>query len=440
MFGYYLHLALRSLRRNKVLTALMVLAIAVGIGASMTTLTVMSLLSGDPLPGKSGRIFYPQVDARPAGKVAGDEPLDMLDYRSAMDLWRAGRGTRQTLIAGSPVKVGVARSTQPPLMRDLLSTTADFFPMFDVPFAYGRPWSSADDGNRARVVVISSRLNDRLFGGGNSVGKTLLVRGTGLRIVGVLAPWRPSPRFYDVRGGRFSGGQTAWFYGPPEDVLMPFGTSLEVNDGHFRQFTCWSMPEVAGHLVDSSCAWVGLWVQLDTPAAAADYRDFLAHYAAEQKALGRFATRRVRMMDLMQWLDFNRVVPSDVTLQTWLAFAFLLICLFNTTGLLLAKFMRRSGEIGVRRAIGATRGDVFMQCLVEAGVVGLIGGIGGFVLTQLGLWLVRRQPVEYADMAHMDAGMFLVTFVLAITSSLVAGAIPALRASRVTPALQLKTL
>ena len=53
MFGYYLDLALRSLKRNRVLTVLMVLAIAVGIGACMTTLTVVHLLSGDPLPGKS---------------------------------------------------------------------------------------------------------------------------------------------------------------------------------------------------------------------------------------------------------------------------------------------------------------------------------------------------------------------------------------------------
>ena len=47
MFGYYLDLALRSFRRNKVLTALMVLAIAVGVGASMTTLTVLHVLSAE---------------------------------------------------------------------------------------------------------------------------------------------------------------------------------------------------------------------------------------------------------------------------------------------------------------------------------------------------------------------------------------------------------
>ena len=50
MFGYYVDLALRSLKRNKVLTALMIVAIALGIGASMTTLTVLHVLSGDPLP------------------------------------------------------------------------------------------------------------------------------------------------------------------------------------------------------------------------------------------------------------------------------------------------------------------------------------------------------------------------------------------------------
>ena len=64
MLSYYLDLALRSLRRNKVLTTLMVLALALGIGASITTLTVLRLLSGDPLPQKSAQLFYPQIDPR----------------------------------------------------------------------------------------------------------------------------------------------------------------------------------------------------------------------------------------------------------------------------------------------------------------------------------------------------------------------------------------
>ena len=71
MFGYYFSLALRSFKRNKALTFLMVLAIALGIGASMTTLTVFYVLSGDPIPQKSDKLFYPRIDPRsPASRGA----------------------------------------------------------------------------------------------------------------------------------------------------------------------------------------------------------------------------------------------------------------------------------------------------------------------------------------------------------------------------------
>src|SRR3546814_12395126 len=109
------------------------------------------------------------------------------------------------------------------------------------------------------------------------------------------------------------------------------------------------MPETPGRLQNSPCVWIGLWAQLDDQEAVAGYRRFLDDYAAQQKAMGRFAsTSNVRLRTLMQWLDYNHVVPADVRVQTWLAFSFLAICLFNTIGLLLAKFLRRSGEIGVR--------------------------------------------------------------------------------------------
>ena len=438
VFGYYLDLALRSLKRNRVLTALMVLAIAVGIGASMTTLTVMHLLSGDPLPGRSQHLFYPQVD--PSSSPEQKQPFDMMDYRSAVDLWNAHRADRQALVAHATLKLRAPETGQPPLMAQTLATTGDFFPMFNVPFQYGNGWSAADDAKNARVAVISDDLNRKLFGGVDSVGRTLRLQDGDVRIVGVLVPWRPSPVFYDVAGGRFSNGDTASFYSKPEDVYLPFGTGQDINANNFDKFTCWGTDDDK-HQQTSSCVWVTLWVELDGAAKARGYADFLASYAAQQKALGRFVhADDTRLMGLMQWLDFNHVVPSDVRLQVWLAFAFLAICLFNTVGLLLAKFLRRSGEIGVRRALGATRRAVFAQCLVEAGMIGLLGGIGGWLLTMLGLWLIRRQPVEYADLAHLDVAMFLATFVLAVAVSLLAGALPALRASRIAPALQLKTL
>jgi putative ABC transport system permease protein len=441
VFGYYLELAIRSLKRNRLLTVLMVLAIAIGIGASMTTLTVMHLLSGDPLPSKSAHLYFPQVDPTPSDWYNKRHPLPEMDYRSAVDLWSAQRAGRQALVVQSPVKVSASGVNRPPLMLSMQVTTADFFPMFDVPFQYGTAWTPADDKDRAHVAVISADLNDKLFGGKDSVGKTLRIRDSDVRIVGVLAPWRPYPLFYDPSGSITGNMASMGYYGKPEDVFMPFFAALDVNAGNFFQYTCWGGgAAVPGHLENSPCLWVSLWVELDGAAKASAYRAFLANYAQQQKTLGRFANTDTRMLDLMGWLDHEQVVPSNVKLQTWLAFAFLAICLFNMVGLLLAKFLRRAGEIGVRRALGASRRSVFAQCLTEAGLVGLIGGAGGWLLTLVGLWLVRRQQTPYSDLVHMDVSMFVVTFVLAVVVSLIAGALPALRASRIAPALQLKTL
>jgi putative ABC transport system permease protein len=63
LFGYYFDLALRGLRRNPVLTGLMITAIGVGIGASMTTLCVFRAISGNPIPDKSAQLFLVQIDS-----------------------------------------------------------------------------------------------------------------------------------------------------------------------------------------------------------------------------------------------------------------------------------------------------------------------------------------------------------------------------------------
>jgi putative ABC transport system permease protein len=209
---------------------------------------------------------------------------------------------------------------------------------------------------------------------------------------------------------------------------------------HVGSTDCWGRtPPGSDGLKQAPCTWLQFWVELDSPAKAAAYQSFLVHYSQEQKALGRFQRPpNVHLRDVMQWLSFNKVVPGDVRLQTWLAFGFLLVCLVNTVGLMLAKFLRRGGEIGVRRALGAARRAVFAQLLVEAGIVGLAGGIGGLLLALLGLWLVRQQPADYAKLAHLDPLMLGVTFALAIVASLLAGLLPAWRACRIAPALQLK--
>lgn len=434
MFAYYVDLALRSLKRNRMLTALMVLAIALGIGASMTTLTVLHVLSGDPLPGRSAHLYYPQIDPQDLkGMLPGKEPPRQVTLIDGLNLLHARRADRQALMTGGEVPIEPPQGTLDPFYVSARYTTADFFAMFGTPFLYGQGWNAADDEVHARDVVLARRLNEKLFSGANSVGRTLHIAGTTFRVVGVLDHWWPNPHFYDLN----TGG-----YDATEQVFLPLQTMIDLRLEHNGSNDCWGNGTggVSGILPGATCVWLQFWVQLDNPARVAAYRQFLVHYSQEQMALGRFQrVPNVRLRDLMQWLDHNGVVPDDVRLQTMLAFGFLLVCLVNTVGLMLAKFMRRAGELSVRRALGASKGALFSQLLVESGVIGLAGGVGGLLLALLGLWLVRQRPSDYAALAHLDLGMLLTTIVLAVLVTLLAGLLPALRACRIAPALQLKT-
>ena len=438
MFAYYFDLALRSFRRNKVLTALMVLAIALGIGASMTTLTVFHVLSGDPIPSKSSQLYAPQLDPQSMdGYTPGEEPDDQFTRYDAEQLLREARADRQVVMSGGGVAIQPERQGLSPFGVEARYTSADFFPMFEIPMLHGNPWSKAQDDRRERVAVIAKVLAEKLYGTTNAVGKSIRMDGQVFRVVGVMDDYRPTPKFYDMNSSR---------YGEVEQVYLPFSTSRDLDLGRNGSMNCWDAGDDAeddpeGETgVNAPCTWLQYWVELDTPEKAEAYERYLVNYSEQQRAAGRFQRPvNVRLRNVMEWLEYRRAVPGDVRLQLWLAFGFLAVCLLNTVGLLLAKFLRRSGEMGVRRALGASRRAIFAQCLVEAGTVGLAGGLLGLGLAMLGLWAVRQQPVSYADLAHLDPVMLVTTFVLAIAASVLAGLVPAWHACQVTPAVQLKS-
>lgn len=433
MLMYYLDLSWRSVRQARALSVLMVLALGLGIGACMTTLTVYRVLSGDPIPHKSDRLFDVQIDAANlSGYKAGDEPSFQLTRHDAEALLRDARARRQVMMSGVHLPVQTAEPGSKARFEGTRMTSADFFAMFDVPFRHGSGWNAQADASQARVAVISRALNDRLFGGENSVGREILVRRETLRVIGVLDDWRPVPHYMDTTLGA---------YAKPAELYLPFATAQGFRFGSSGNMDCWAStggrrPQDPG----VPCAWLQYWVELDTAAEAPAFVDYLRRYSDEQRRAGRFERpTNVRLRNVVDHLVHREVLPGDVKLQVWLAFGFLLVCLVNTVGLLLAKSLRRSGEIGVRRALGATRGAIFGQFLVEAGALGVAGGVLGLGLAGLGLWLVRLSPAPYAALAQMDWAMLGLTLALALAASLLAGLLPAWHAARVPPAQQLKS-
>jgi len=192
--------------------------------------------------------------------------------------------------------------------------------------------------------------------------------------------------------------------------------------------------------LNSECVWLQFWVELPTAQAERDYRQFLVNYAAEQKRVGRFHWDAQTILDdVPTWLTYQKVVPTEMRVSSLVAGGFLLVCLINSVGLMLAKLTGRASELGVRRALGASKAEIFTQCLIETAVVGLAGGLLGLALTKLGL-IVERTILtdDMARLAHLNPGAVIITLCLSIVATMCSGLYPSWRASRVQPAWQLK--
>jgi len=436
MLVYYFQLGLRSLRRHRALTALMVMAIGFGVAASMITWSVFRAVSGDPMPGKSSQLYTVLLDNRGPQFNDDGEPPEALTYTDATALVAAGKAQRQTLLYEVAPSVLPEGERSLPFIADGYAANADFFAMFEVPFEYGGAWHADDDQGRAAVAVISHELNQQLFGGADSVGRQIVLDRRSYRIVGVTAHWDPQPRFYDL----FSGNQ----FGDPVQLYLPFNRAVDVAMDTAGRNNCSANAEIGvgrEAWLHGECVWVPMWVELADPAAVSDYRQFLTGYAAQQQRAGRFQwAPNVRLRDVNDWLDHMRVVPSESRISLLVALGFFVICLVNTIGLLLAKFMRRAAEIGVRRALGAPRRQIYLQFLTEAGTVGLAGGALGLLLTVLGMAGVGLlfEP-EIARLARLDVSLVALTLVTAIAATVLAAFYPTWRAAHVQPAWQLKS-
>ena len=438
MFRYYLLLGFRGLRRNPALTALMVITLAIGVAASIATLTILHVMSGDPIPTKSKRLLVPLLDVAPVKSyIPGQrEPYAIQNtYRDAMNMWRSGPGTRRTILYDIGTAIDPVKRDDPAIDLQGMGTTAEYFPMFDVPFRYGGAWSAGDDERGSHVAVLSRRKAEAIFGDVDPVGKRIRIFNTEFTVVGVVGDWNPIPRYTHLING--SGG----FFDGEDQIFVPIKAAVEMEAPSNGNTSCSSDPGPGwAAFLQSECTWVQVWFEMGSAADRSSAQAWLDAYVAQEQKGGRLPRHAPNdLFNVMEWLDFLKVVKPDNKLAVWLSFGFLALCIVNTMGLLLAKFSTRAAEVGVRRALGAGRGAIFKQFLVETSVIGIAGGLLGLALSFGALALIRQSSRDLSAVAHMDWEMLASTFAFAVLASIVAGLLPTWRACQVTPALQLKS-
>lgn len=435
MFAYYCRVGIASLKRHPALSALMILAIAIGIGVFMTTLTVYSLMSNDPIPEKSAQLFAVRLDSW-GPDAPWDEPNvppPELTWRDANALMKSTVPLRHAAMYKASFALETDHQAIPPYQVIARVSHKDFFGLFNVPFLYGGAWGSSADQSLSQVVVISKQTNDKLFGGNDSVGKTLRLDEHDFKIVGVIDDWRPTPLFYDVNNGPFR---------EPEAVYLPWSITEAFQQRTAGNSNSWSTESINSFhdFINSESVWIQFWAELPNDESKQRYQTWLDAYVTEQKKQGRFQRPlNNTLSDVNQYMAERDVVSSDNRILVGLSFMFLAVCLINMTGLLLAKFIAKSPELALRRALGASQFQIITLNLIEVGIVGLLGGMLGLLLTYGGLAVVKMLYADYERLATLNVSLMLQAILVAILASLFAGLYPAWKVGRIAPAGLLKT-
>lgn len=455
MFGFLLSSALASIRRTPVLSLLAIATIAFGIGVAIPMMTVFHHMNENPMPEKGQRLFRVNLDNWNAERPFREpnDPPPVLTLQDARNLANATEPTARAGMYATQATVNPDKPGSRPFKVPTRVTESGFFGMFEPPFVAGGGWDARADAAREPVVVIGAALSQRLFGSTDSVGSELIVNGRRLTVVGVMGPWQLTPMFYDMQDP----------FAAVEDLFVPMGLMFEMD--LVPEF--WRSPFVlpaplsyanfeslftAGDIV-----FVQYWVELPDASSASSYRDWLDRYVDEQKALGRFPRdTNNRLEDVEGWIDYSMKDSRDaggVAALIVVMLLFYAVCLFNTVNLLLTKFVRSQGRTCLVRALGAAQRDMFVQYLIEVGILALLGGLFGIGLALFGLDAARSLFEHGSAIAasgvssggtdgfwKMDISMAVTSVVLALIGGCAAGIYPAWKACRVSPASGLKSI
>lgn len=437
MFLYYLRLAKLSLSKQPMLTALMIAAIGIGIGACMTVTAYLYVLSSDPIPEKSAHLYAVRLDSWGADQpFSRDYPWEapwQLTQRDSVALLESPIPVRQAAMRRAVYSAIPANDSVAPFFVSARMTGRDFFDMFQVPFLYGGPWSVDADKSALNTVVLSHATNEKLFGGENSVGREARLGSESFVVAGVMDRWQPTILFYDVNNGPMND---------VEDVFLPWSIAGRKEIDGAGNTNCFKdeLIETYWDMLESECVYNQFWAEIASSQDLEAYQVWLDTYTEGQKELGRFERpTNNRLSTVTEYMEIRGVAGDEAWVIMCIGVLFLIACMVNTIGLILARFVAKSPIIALRRALGASKAQIFRQHLVEVGLVGFAGGILGLGLSYAGLAGLRMILEEAERAARLRPELIAMTIAIAVLSAMLAGLYPTWRICRVSPASFLKT-
>jgi len=387
--GQDLRYAARGLRRTPMFTLTAIVAVALGIGPSAAVFSVVDRTLFRSLP-------YPEAERLVSfGMVAPIAPQEFMLGYDYLD-WREGQAPFESLGAWSGEADCDLTETNPVRLR-CAYVDSHLLPALGIQPMIGRNFTSQEDRPGApKAALISYGLwRSRFAGNAGVVGRPMLLDGQSVAILGVLPPQFELPTLARA------------------DVLVPLALDREEQRTHRTAILLWAIgrlkPGVTTAqasaalqpLFEKSMQWVSPEFWKEIKLRIRPLRD-----------------RQIQEARLASWILLASV------------FAVLAIACANVANLLLARAATRRREYAVRAALGASRGRMIRQTLIESTLLGLAGGAAGCVLAFLLLRLfvaIAPGGIPRLNQASVDARVLLFAVAVSVASGVVFGLAPALQ-------------
>ena len=394
LFGEVFRVALEALRANRLRSLLTMLGIVIGVGA---VITMVALGSGarravqDRIAALGPTLLnvFSGQDFR--GGVAVSAPV-RLTYDDALALAREARyvaGVAPELERGLQIEYGDRN-----INEDVIGTTPNFVLVRNYPLAAGRFFTEGENAARRRYAVLGATIPTQLQANGAAmIGQDIRIAGIPFTVLGVLAEKGGGPGSND------------------NDVLIPFETA------RYRVMGTDRLRTISVKASDVA----------SMPLAMLEIERVLRR--EHKLAPGADNDFRIRnQRDVLS--TFEQTTQTFGYLLAGVAAVSLLVGGIGIMNIMLVSVTERTREIGVRKALGATRRNILVQFVVEAVVLCLVGGLMGIVLGSLGAVLLSR--LAHWNTLISPAAIFM-AFCFSAAVGLFFGIWPARRAATLDP-------